>query len=176
MVTAKVNEKKTPVTDEQKLAQLREFIAEIMTYEQPESYLIRALHKAQTLFGYISTEAMDEIAQQMKIPTAHIWGVATFYHYFNLTPPGKYTISVCLGTACYVKGASQLLEAIKNELKIGLGQTTPDMVFSLQQARCLGACGLAPVVMINDKIHGELTPKKMIELIKKYRKEALKTQ
>ena len=176
MVTAKVNEKKTPVTDEQKYAQLREFITEIMTYEQPESYLIRALHKAQLLFGYISIGSMDEIAQQMKIPTAHIWGVATFYHFFNLNPPGKYTISVCLGTACYVKGAAQILEAVKNELKIGLGQTTPDMVFSLQQARCLGACGLAPVVMINDKIHGELTPKKMIELIKKYRKEALKTQ
>jgi NADH:ubiquinone oxidoreductase subunit E len=75
----------------------------------------------------------------MKIPTAHIWGVATFYHYFNLTPPGKYVVSVCLGTACYVKGAQQVLEAIRNELKIDFGQITEDKLFSLQPARCLGA-------------------------------------
>jgi NADH:ubiquinone oxidoreductase subunit E len=172
MTTTNTDEPITQAVEEQKFATLKEFIAEIRTYEQPDSYLIRALHKTQSLFGYLPIQAMDLIAQEMGIPTAHIWGVATFYHYFNLNPPGKYTISVCLGTACYVKGAAQILEAIKNELKIDMGETTPDKMFSLQPARCLGACGLAPVVMINDKIHGELTPKTMLELIKKYRKRA----
>lgn len=174
MAAINVNETVTAAKDEQKLAQLKEIIDQIKTCEQPDSYLIRVLHRTQQMFGYLPVEAMDIIAQEMGIPTAHIWGVATFYHYFNLNPPGKYTISVCLGTACYVKGAGQILEAIKNELKIKLGETTPDMVFSLQPARCLGACGLAPVVMINEKIHGDITPKKMIELIKKLRKEASK--
>ena len=174
MATTTMNQTTKPVIDEQKLAQLKEIIGQIMTCEQPDSYLIRVLHRAQQLFGYLPVEAMDLIAQEMGIPTAHIWGVATFYHYFNLNPPGKYTISVCLGTACYVKGAGQILETLKNELKIDLGETTQDLLFSLQPARCLGACGLAPVVMINEKIHGDITPKKMIELIKKVRKEASK--
>ena len=174
MATTTVNETKKPVIDEQKLAQLKEIVGQIMMCEQPDSYLIRALHRTQQLFGYLPLEAMDLIAQEMGIPTAHIWGVATFYHYFNLKPPGKYTISVCLGTACYVKGAGQILETIKNELQIDIGETTQDLLFSLQQARCLGACGLAPVVMINERIHGDITPKKMIELIKKLRKEASK--
>ncbi len=174
MTMTKTNETTMPETEGQKYAELKEFIAEINTYEHADSYLIRALHKTQDLFGYLPIRAMDVIAQEMEIPTAHIWGVATFYHYFNLNPPGQYTIAVCLGTACYVKGAAQILEAIKNELKIDVGETTADGIFSLQPARCLGACGLAPVVMINDKIHGELTPKGMLDLIKKYRREAAK--
>jgi NADH:ubiquinone oxidoreductase subunit E len=172
MTTANTNETIMDATEDQKLAELKAFIAEINTYEQPGSYLIRALHQTQDLYGYIPIQAMDVIAREMGIPTAHIWGVATFYHYFNLNPPGKYTISVCLGTACYVKGAARILEAIKNELNIDVGETTSDRIFSLQPARCLGACGLAPVVMVNDKIHGELTPKSMLELIKKYRRKA----
>jgi len=80
----------------------------------------------------------------MKIPTAHIWGVATFYHYFNLKPQGKYVVSVCMGTACYVKGAGDVLDALKEELKINVGETSKDMLFTLAEARCLGACGLAP--------------------------------
>ena len=172
MTMTSTNETTMPVTEEQKYAELKEFIAKINTYEHSDSYLIRALHQTQHLFGYLPVRAMDVIAQEMGIPTAHIWGVATFYHYFHLHPPGQYTIAVCLGTACYVKGAAPILEAIKNELNIDLGQTTPDGMFSLQPARCLGACGLAPVVMINDKIHGELTPKSMLNLIKKYHREA----
>ena len=97
--------------------------------------------------------------------------MATFYHYFNLKPKGKYTISVCLGTACYVKGAEEILETLKQELKIGLGETSEDNLFSLQETRCLGACGLAPVMMVADKIYGALTPKRVIEVIKMYRKQ-----
>jgi len=172
MTTANTNETIMHATEEQKIAELKEFIAEINTYEQPDSYLIRALHKTQELYGYIPAQVMDVIAHEMGIPTAHIWAVVTFYHYFNLNPPGTYTISVCLGTACYVRGAAQILEAIKNELSINIGETTSDMIFSLRPARCLGACGLAPVVMVNDRIHGELTPKSMLELIRKYRRKA----
>lgn len=149
---------------------LKEFIDSVKDKEHGDSYLIAVLHKAQGLYGYLSREVMDTIAQQMQIPTAHIWGVATFYHYFNLTPPGKYVVSVCLGTACYVKGAPQILEAVKNELKIDLGGITEDHLFSLQLARCLGACGVAPVVMIGDKIHGEMTPQKVVDVINQYRK------
>jgi len=107
----------------------------------------------------------------MNIPTAHIWGVATFYHYFNLKPVGRHIISVCMGTACYVKGAEEVLLAIKNELKIVVGETTEDGFFTLHEARCLGACGLAPVAMIDDKIYGELNAVKTVELLRKIRKE-----
>ena len=162
---------KMQVTEEAKYNQLDEFIEACCELEHGDSYLIAVLHRAQKLFGYLPREVMDHVAGKMGIPAAHIWGVATFYHYFNLTPPGRYTISVCLGTACYVKGAGQVLEAIKEELGIDVGETTDDGMFSLQGARCLGACGLAPVVMIEDKIHGDLTGKKVVELLKAYRKQ-----
>lgn len=154
-----------------RIDELREFMAGIKHKERPDSNLISILHKVQGLFGYLSKEAMDEVALFMNIPTAHIWGVATFYHYFNLKPQGKHTISVCLGTACYIKGAGDILDKIKEELKIDIGQTTEDMLFTLQEARCLGACGLAPVVMIDGKIYGSLTPKKISEIIQSYRKK-----
>lgn len=162
------------VAEKNKKQELREFIEAVMKKEHGESYLVAVMHKAQGLYGYLSREIMDDIAEQMQIPTAHIWGVATFYHYFNLNPPGKYVISVCLGTACYVKGASKVLDAVKKELKIDFGGITEDRTFSLQPARCLGACGIAPVVMIGGRIYGEMSPQKVTELINQYRKEAKK--
>jgi len=152
-----------------KQTELKNYIAEYQKKKNPDSYLIAVLHKAQELYGYLSKDTMEFVAEEMRIPTSHIWGVATFYHYFNLTPRGKYTISVCLGTACYVKGSVEIMEALKEELKIKEGETTEDMMFTLQEARCLGACGLAPVIMVNGKIHGELTPKKVIDVIRSYR-------
>ena len=151
--------------------ELKEFMQECKHKEHPESHLIAILHKAQELHGYLDNEVMDEIALEMNIPTAHIWGVATFYHYFNLKPRGKHSISVCLGTACYVKGAEDILNTIKDELGIDFGETTEDKLFTLLEARCLGACGLAPVVMIDDKIYGSLNPKKVIEILQGYRKQ-----
>jgi len=162
------------VAQTDKKQELIEFIGSFKDKEHSESYLIAVLHKTQELYGYVPRDMMDLISEQMKIPTAHIWGVATFYHYFNLTPPGKYVVSVCLGTACYVKGAPQILDAIKNELKIDFGQVTPDGLFSLQPARCLGACGIAPVVMVGEKIHGEMTPAKVVDLVNQYRKASKK--
>ncbi|MHC4258295.1 MAG: NADH-quinone oxidoreductase subunit NuoE, partial [Planctomycetota bacterium] len=139
-----------------KLDQLSAFMDEVSQKEYAESYLIAVLHKAQALYGYLPQDVMDQVADKMQIPTAHIWGVATFYHYFNLKPVGKNIVSVCMGTACYVKGADKVLEALKRELGIKVGETTEDKLFTLQEARCLGACGIAPVIMINDKIYGEL--------------------
>ena len=130
------------------------------------------MHKAQELFGYLDSKVMDEIAVLMGIPTAHIWGAATFYHYFNLTPTGTHTIYVCLGTACFVKGAQGVLDAIKSELDIDINGTTEDGIFTLRQTRCLGACGLAPVVMIDDKMYGQLSPDKIIDILKSYRKNS----
>lgn len=159
------------VINDSKMSELKETMQRFKTEEHPESQLIAILHKAQELFGYLDREVMDEVAKEMNIPTAHIWGVATFYHFFNLKPKGKHTIAICLGTACYVKGAESVLTAIKQELKIEMGETTEDKLFTLQEARCLGACGLAPVAMIDDKIYGELTPKKIIEILQNYRKD-----
>ena len=156
--------------DDRKIAELKAFIQEAKTKDHPDSQLISILHKAQELYGYLSQEVMSEISEEMDIPTAHIWGVATFYHYFSLKPKGKHSISVCLGTACYVKGAEEILNTIRGELKIDFGQTSEDNLFTLQEARCLGACGLAPVIMIDDKIYGSLNPKKVIEIIRSYKK------
>ena len=156
--------------DDNKMTELKTFIQEAKTKDHPDSQLISILHKAQELYGYLSQEVMSEIANEMDIPTAHIWGVATFYHYFSLKPKGEHSISVCLGTACYVKGAEEILDTIRGELKIDFGQTSEDNLFTLQEARCLGACGLAPVIMIDDKIYGSLNPKKVLEIIKGYKK------
>ena len=160
------------VSAQDKIQELKDFIVGTQTLAYPDSHLIAVLHRAQGLFGYLSQETMDLIAQEMRIPTAHIWGVATFYHYFKLSPPGRHQIATCLGTACYVKGASEVLEALKKDLGVEVGQTTADGLFTLQEARCLGACGLAPVCMIDDKIYGDLTAKKITDIIAKYRKEA----
>ncbi|MFC1652631.1 NADH-quinone oxidoreductase subunit NuoE [Planctomycetota bacterium] len=155
-----------------KLEELKAYISKVKQKPYSDSYLIAVLHKAQALYGYLPKEVIDTVATDMGIPTAHIWGVATFYHYFDLEPRGKHLVSICLGTACYVKGAAQIVETLKQKLKIDMGETTEDGLFTLQPARCLGACGLAPVVMIDDKIYGELTPKKMADILNVYRKKA----
>ncbi|MEI8344594.1 MAG: NAD(P)H-dependent oxidoreductase subunit E [Candidatus Omnitrophota bacterium] len=157
--------------NEAKRQDLRAYMDEIKTREYSDSYVIAILHKAQDLYGYLDKTALDEVSVYMDIPTAHLWGVATFYHYFNLTPKGKHTIAVCLGTACYIKGIQDIADAIREELKIDYNQTSEDGLFTLQEARCLGACGLAPVVMIDGKIYGRMTPKKMLQMIQQYRKQ-----
>lgn len=155
-----------------KFAALKIEIEKATADPETESRLIGILHKAQGLFGYLERPVMEFISEEMRIPTAHIWGVATFYHFFNLTPRGRHTISVCLGTACYIKGAEKILEAIRKELAVEAGGTSADGLFTLAETRCLGACGLAPLVMIDEKIHGELTPHKLRTLLKQYRKAA----
>jgi NADH:ubiquinone oxidoreductase subunit E len=155
------------------IIEIKKYIEETKGMEHAESYLIAVLHKVQGMFGYLDKEVMDFVAEEMNIPTAHIWGVATFYHYFNLEPIGKHVVSICMGTACYVKGGDKILNTLKSELGISTGETTEDGIFTLQEARCLGACGIAPVIMVDDKIYGELDSKKTIDVINRYRKAAL---
>jgi NADH-quinone oxidoreductase E subunit len=131
-----------------------------------DSFLISILHRIQEQAGWLSQAHMDEVAQRLQVPSATVSGVATFYHFFRLKPQGRYHVSLCLGTACFVKGADKILAAFENELGITLGETTPDGLFSLEVSRCLGVCALAPVVTINDETYSEVTAKQVPELIR----------
>jgi NADH:ubiquinone oxidoreductase subunit E len=159
-------------TEDPQKTELRDYLRGLQGGERSESNLIAILHKVQEIYGYLSREALDEVALTMNIPTAHIWGVATFYHYFKLKKPGKYVISICMGTACYIKGVKEILEKLREELSTDIGGVSPDGLFSLEEARCLGACGLAPVMMIDRKIYGTLTAKRVSEILHEYRKRA----
>ncbi len=152
-----------------------QFIAAARAQQQPESQLISVLHRVQQAFGYLSPQHMDAVAQLLQVPAALVSGVATFYHFFRFQPPGKHKISVCLGTACYVKGASALAARLMEELGVEWGQTSKDGLFTLEAARCLGTCGLAPVVMIDDDVHGQVTPDQLPALLDAYRRKAAAT-
>lgn len=130
--------------------------------------LMPVLHETQELFGYLPEEAQKRISEYLNIPLAEIYGVATFYSRFTLNPRGENTISVCLGTACYVKNAQGVLDRLKEELKIKAGETTADRKFTLEATRCLGCCGLAPVMMINDEVFGKLVPDDIPDILKKF--------
>jgi len=152
-------------------AEIVEYIDLCMSREHPESYLIAVLHRIQQKFGYLSKEHMDEVAQRLQVPASTVSGVATFYHFFRLRPQGRHQIQVCLGTACFVKGADNILDAFRAELGIGLGEITSDGLFSLDCTRCLGVCGLAPVVTINNRVYSGVTPQQVPELINRVKKE-----
>jgi NADH-quinone oxidoreductase subunit E/NADP-reducing hydrogenase subunit HndA len=135
---------------------------------QKEGELIKVLHKAQEIFGYLPKEVQHFVAKKLDIPTAKVYGVVTFYSFFNMEPKGIHTISVCMGTACYVRGAESVLEEFKKELGIECNQTTSDGKFTLDALRCVGACGLAPVVMVDDKVYGRVTKEMVKEIIAEY--------
>lgn len=158
--------------DEKKLQELKDYMDSVKDNAYGQSYLIAILHKAQELFGYLEKEVMTLVAHTLGVPTAQVWGVATFYKFFKLEPQGKHIVSMCMGTACYVKGGDKVLDQLKETLDVGLGETTADGIFTLQEARCIGACGLAPVMMIDDKVYGDLTPKKAVKIINEYRANA----
>ena len=130
--------------------------------------LIPIMQKAQELFGYLSFETMELISERLDVPVSEIYGVATFYALFSLTPKGEHVISVCMGTACYVKGAAAVLEEVKSQLGINSGETTPDGKFSIQDTRCLGCCGLAPVMLIDNDVYGRLDPADIKDILAKY--------
>jgi NADH:ubiquinone oxidoreductase subunit E len=153
-----------------------DYISLCLTREHPESYLIAVLHKIQEQYGFLSQEHMDEVAQRLQVPASFVSGVATFYHFFRLKPTGKCSISVCLGTACFVKGADKILDAFSKELGIGLGETTADNMFSLDLTRCLGVCGLAPVVTINGKVYSQVTPQQVPDMLNRVKGEAVSIQ
>ncbi|MGL4804578.1 MAG: NAD(P)H-dependent oxidoreductase subunit E, partial [Cetobacterium sp.] len=136
--------------------------------------LISVLHKGQEIFGYLPQEVQEFIAKEMNIPIAKVYGVVSFYHFFSMKPKGKHPISVCMGTACYVRGAEKVLNSVKNYLGIDVGETTEDGLFSIDALRCVGACGLAPVVLIGKDVYGKEEVKDMKKILEKYRKEASK--
>lgn len=128
--------------------------------------LIEILHKAQASFGYLEAETLAHIAHSLKLPLSRVYGVATFYHLFTLKPSGAHTCVVCLGTACHVKGSGQLVAALEEELGVAMGETTPDGTISLMAARCLGACGLAPAMVVDGAVSGKQTPETAIEKVR----------
>lgn len=151
---------------------IREQTKEILqNYPKENDKLIAILNDVQERFGYIPKLAQVEISEYLSIPMAKIYGVITFYSRFTLAPKGKYNISICLGTACFVKGSQNLLDRAKERLKIEPGQVTPDGKFSIDDVRCVGACGLAPVFMVNDEVYGNATVKEFDEIIDKYMAE-----
>lgn len=129
------------------------------------------LHELQNHYGYVPRDVSLQLSQQLDIPLARIYEVITFYNYFKLDPPGKYTIAICLGTACYLKGAPDLVDEVKNLLGIEEGQTTKDGLFHLDVVRCLGCCGLAPVMSVNGKIYGKVKRSEVMGILSKYKKE-----
>jgi len=130
--------------------------------------LINVLHKAQSLFGYLPAEVQEIISRELKVPLAKVYGVVTFYSFFTMVPRGEHPISICMGTACYVRGAEKVLDEFKRKLKIQVGETTPDGKFSLNCLRCVGACGLAPVVMVGEKTYGRVSPDGVEEILNEY--------
>lgn len=153
-----------------KLAELAQFIESHPDPVDPQGALIPVLHKAQELYGYLPQEVMDFVADKLQVPTSYVFGVATFYSLFTLTPRGKYTISVCMGTACYVKGAPAILDTVEKQLGIKTGETSDDELFTLLETRCIGACGLAPVLTIGEDVYGRLTADQVPEILEKYRR------
>ncbi|MBE2219485.1 MAG: bidirectional hydrogenase complex protein HoxE [Ignavibacteria bacterium] len=129
--------------------------------------LIETMHTVQETFGYLDEISLKFVAFALKVPLSSVFGVATFYNFFNLKPQGKHTCVVCLGTACYIKGTNEIAEEIKKEFKIGMGKTTEDGQVSLLSARCLGACGIAPAVVIDGEVHGNVSTRETVETLRR---------
>lgn len=151
--------------------ELKEYIE--MEKAEPGA-LMPVLQKAQEIYGYLPIEVQGVVADGLGISLSEVYGVATFYSQFSLTPKGEHRISICLGTACYVKGADKILEGLEKKLGIKCGECTPDGVFSLDSCRCVGACGLAPVMMIDDDVYGRMTVDQIDSILAKYAVKAKK--
>lgn len=140
----------------------------IAKYKGTEGALIPTLHEAQSIYGYLPYEVQKKISEGLDIPMAEIYGVVTFYTQFSIYPKGKFNVAVCLGTACYVKGSGDIIEKFKERLGIEVGQCTDDGKFSLEATRCIGACGLAPVLTVNDDVYGKITADDVDDILSKY--------
>ena len=162
-----MSEKQVPAfngTKEQE-AKLMEVIAK---HKESRGALIPVLHEAQEIYGYLPIEVQTMIAEGLDVPLSKVYGVVTFYAQFSLYPKGKYNIAVCLGTACYVKGSGDIIDKFKQILGIDVGECTPDGKFSLEATRCIGACGLAPVLTVNEDVYGRLTVDDVDDILAKY--------
>ncbi len=142
--------------------------AVIAANKHDKSRLMSVMQEAQDIYGYLPIEVQNMIAEGMDVPLEKVYGVATFYAQFSLAPKGKYNISVCMGTACYVKGSQSLLDALSEKLGIGIDECTSDGKYSITACRCIGACGLGPVLTVNDDVYGKLTPDDIDGIIAKY--------
>lgn len=160
--------KKTTVPFAGTREQEKKLLAVIAEHKDEKGALMPILQKAQDIYGYLPIEVQTIIADQMEIPLEKVYGVVTFYAQFSLNPKGKYKISVCLGTACYVKGSGEIFDEFQRLLGIEDGGCTPDGKFSLESCRCIGACGLAPVITINGDVYGRLTPNELADILAKY--------
>ena len=148
--------------------QEKELLEVIAAHKGQAGATIPVLHKAQEIYGYLPIEVQTMIAEGLDVPLAEVYGIVTFYAQFSLNPKGKYKIGVCLGTACYVKGSGDILEKIKSILGIDVDECTPDGKFSIEATRCIGACGLAPVITVNEDVYGRLVVDDVEDIIKKY--------
>jgi NADH:ubiquinone oxidoreductase subunit E len=133
--------------------------------------LIHILHKIQSEFGYIPPDAVGAVSEHLRISESEIYGVLTFYNAFSLTPKGEFTMTVCLGTACHVRGGPQIVEEMERKLGIKVGETTPDEKFTLETVNCLGCCAIGPVVVVNQKYYSHITLKKIDSILKEYRED-----
>lgn len=156
------------VTFEGTEQQREQLMACIEKHRSERGCLMPILHEAQNIYGYLPSEVQSVISDELNIPLAEVYGVATFYSRFTLNPKGKHKISVCLGTACYVKGSDKILSAIEKELRITCGECTPDRKFSVDSCRCVGACGLAPVMIIDGEVYGKLKESDVKGILDKY--------
>lgn len=151
--------------------QMSALLDSIRAHKGEAGALMPVLHEAQNIYGYLPAEVQTVIAEELNVPLAEVYGVATFYSQFSLAPKGKHRISVCLGTACYVKGSDKVLEAIEKELRISCGECTPDKKFSIDSCRCVGACGLAPVMIVDGEVYGKLSAKDVAGILDGYIKD-----
>ena len=146
-----------------------ELVSFIAEWKDKPGNLIMVLHKVQEEQSYISREAADQVSKLLDVPLATIWGVVSFYHFFKLTKPGKHNIQVCLGTACYLKGGQPIIDELYNQLGINLGEVTQDGLFSLEAVRCVGCCGLAPVMTVGGEVFGKVTKDQIAGIITKFK-------
>lgn len=152
--------------EDPRLVELKETIE---SHKETKGALIPVLHKVQTLYGYLPEDILQMVSEGINVPMTEIYGVASFYSIFSLEPKGEHVIRVCLGTACYVKGAQLIIDEISKELNIECGTTSADGKFTLEACRCLGACGLAPVMTIGEKVYGRLVPESIPDILKEYK-------
>jgi len=150
--------------------QYQEIVNIINMYKDKPGSLIQVLHLAQELYGFLPLDLQKIIAARMQVPLSAVSGVVTFYSFFSTTPKGKHIIRVCLGTACYVRGGKKLVDSLIKTLGVDIGGTTEDRLFTLEIARCIGACGLAPAMMINDKVYKQVNPAKLGSILAAYKK------
>ncbi|AFV12043.1 NADH-quinone oxidoreductase subunit E [Thermacetogenium phaeum DSM 12270] len=154
-----------PAGDAQKEKELQQLFEK---WRGVKGALIPILQGAQSIYGYLPKEVLLRIAKELKLPPSRVFGVATFYAQFHLSPRGRNIVRVCLGTACHVRGGARIFEQMQKELGVGNGETTPDLRFTLETVACLGCCGLSPVIMVNDDTHGRLTPDKLKGIVERY--------